>query len=466
MSPPPIYTMTTTNIESTIQKYLPIRREKKDLHGEVFTPLFLINNMLDKIPAHVWRDPGLTWLDPAAGIGSFFMCVYHRLMLQLPDKYKGVKGGYTNVRGKRQYILRHMLFMVEIDATNVRDAKHIFGKDAHICCADYLEGQQQWVQSFGGIAQFDVILGNPPFNAPQVHSGKKGGGESLWPDFVRTSLDSLTSQGYLLFIHPSTWRKPRTDGAKTDDLFDMMTHTHQMEYLEIHSKSDGVRTFGIETRYDWYLVKKRPASKKTTVKDELGEIHRLDLRKWTFLPNSHYSKILQLLGHSDNVIYSRTQFGTDKSWTHATQTATFKYPLIHSTPQSGVRYYWTSTKTPDVDPKIPMFGVPKIVFGESGTSIQQVVVDMSGKYGLTQEAIGLRIRSIKEGRQLEEALLSDAFREILQAMSFSQYRIDWRIFVHLKPTFFTHFITRKSEKSNKRKTENLRRTRRRRHKFN
>ncbi|MFY7728043.1 MAG: Eco57I restriction-modification methylase domain-containing protein [Flavobacterium sp.] len=436
--------MTPSEIDHMIQSYLPIRREKKDLLGEVFTPVFLIDDMLDKVPAHIWRDPELTWLDPAAGIGSFCMRIFSRLMTHLPDQYSGTKGGYTTAQGKRHYIVRHMLFMVELDAANVRVAKRVFGSGARICRADFLE---EWSRAFDGVTHFDVIVGNPPFNASQVYRDKKGGGESLWPHFVRISLDCLTSKGHLLFVHPSTWRKPRVkEDAKTDDLYERMTREHQLEYLEIHSKSDGVRTFGIQTRYDWYLLKKRPstASKKTTVKDELGKTHQLDLRNWPFLPNSHYTEIYRLLGHADNVLYSRTQFGTDKAWTHATQTATYKYPLIHSTPQSGVRYYWTSTKTPKVASPVPMFGVPKVVFGESGTSVQRVVVDTAGKYGLTQEAIGLRIRSAKEGREIKEALLSDAFQTILQAMSFSQYRIDWRMFVHLKPTFYTHFITRKN----------------------
>lgn len=463
MTKPHIFTMNPSQMEAMIQSYLPIRREKKDLHGEVFTPVFLIDEMLDKVPAHIWRNPELTWLDPAAGIGSFSMRIFSRLMTHLPHHYRGAKGSYTNPQGKRQHILRHMLFMVEIDAANVRVAKRLFGSDAHICCADFLEERDTWHKAFDKyVTQFDVIVGNPPFNASQTHAGKKGGGESLWPRFVRISIDYLTTGGHLLFVHPSTWRKPRTEGAKTDDLYDLMTRTNQLEYLEIHSKADGVRTFGIETRYDWYLMKKRPSSKKTTVKDELGETHQLDLRKWPFLPNSHYREIHRLLGHSDNVIYSRTQFGTDKSWTHASQTATYKYPLIHSTPKSGVRYYWTSTKTPDVEPLIPMFGVPKVIFGESGTTIQQVIIDVAGKYGLTQEAIGLRIRSAKEGRDVEEALLSDSFQTILQAMSFSQYRIDWRMFVYFKPTFYTHFISRKSGITKKKKRSS---NRTRRHKI-
>jgi hypothetical protein len=37
-----------------------------------------------------------------------------------------------------------------------------------------------------------------------------------------------------------------------------------------------------------------------------------------------------------------------------------------------------------------MFGIPKVIFGESG--INNVIVDTSGKYGLTQGAIGLKIK--------------------------------------------------------------------------
>jgi len=46
--------------------------------GEVFTPLELVNEILDKLPLEVWQDPTKTFLDPAAGDGNFLVQVLIR----------------------------------------------------------------------------------------------------------------------------------------------------------------------------------------------------------------------------------------------------------------------------------------------------------------------------------------------------------------------------------------------------
>ena len=58
---------------------------EKDKLGEVFTPQKLIEEMMDKLPPRVWKDPNLKWLDPANGIGNFPMVVYTRLMEGLKE---------------------------------------------------------------------------------------------------------------------------------------------------------------------------------------------------------------------------------------------------------------------------------------------------------------------------------------------------------------------------------------------
>jgi hypothetical protein len=52
-------------------------KERVQKHGEVFTPAWVVNDMLDMLPEDVW-DIGKTFLEPACGEGAFLIEVYKR----------------------------------------------------------------------------------------------------------------------------------------------------------------------------------------------------------------------------------------------------------------------------------------------------------------------------------------------------------------------------------------------------
>jgi hypothetical protein len=429
-----------------------LRKTEKDEFGEVFTPPAIINAMLDRIPPHLWHDPAKKWLDPAAGFGNFPMIVYARLMTGLATHPDYID---KDPAERSRHIIRHMLYMVEFNPESCTRIREIFGSSANLSYSSFLDpfGPTTFTD---GTTQFDVIVGNPPFNADQSHEGKKGGGSNLWPKFVEKSLCNkegalLREEGYLLFVHPALWRKPPSERSVVSTLFNKMTRDNHMIYLDIHSKLDGKRDFGVQTRYDFYLIQKRRptlGSDFTIVKDQEGYIHQLDLSLWRFfLPNHSFELIQPLLTEQEQeqeqeqcyVIFSRSQFGSDKkTQVQSTEDETHKFQLIHSTPIDGPRIYWSSTR--DDQPFVPMFGVPKVIFGESG--INDVILDEEGKYGMTQGAIGLKIPvpRVREGALMKKALESTVFNRILDAMSFSNFRIDWRMFLYFRPDFYKDIL--------------------------
>jgi hypothetical protein len=433
-----------------------IRKIEKNKYGEVFTPTELINDMLDKLPPEVWTDPTKKWLDPAAGFGNFFMEVYPRLM-------ESLEHAFPEPSQRRHHILTQMLYMVELNQQScerIRENPIFFDRDKegnlvmditlNVFRGSFLD------QTVGGTTAFDVIVGNPPFNAAQTHEGKKGGGANLWPNFVDKSLRGglLKPDGLLLFVHPSLWRK--TPSLRAPTQFELMTHDNHMLYLEIHNKLQGAKVFGAQTRYDFYVIQKRkpnPVVSTTHIVDQRGHVHEtFDLSRWIFLPNHSYDVIEQLLRSpgdisKPNVIFSRGKYGTDKPWVHKDQYTPEDIPLIHSTPIGGPRIFWSDPdeceNLDDLEQDcVPMVGVPKVIFGESG--ISNVIKDIEGKYGITQCAIGLRIPEVNPDEQKAEAdlmaavLESDIFHDILDAMSFSNFRIDWRMFLYLRPDFYKH----------------------------
>lgn len=205
---PLIYKMTPEDIQKKIEEYLPVRQEKKDKNGEVFTPIELIEEMLGKLPPSVWKNPGLKWLDPANGIGNFPMVVYKKLLEHLPDRYNGPNGNYSNENGKKKHIIEKMLYMVELDPANVKISRRIFGSNANISCADFLNQQEKWKRDFGGLDKFDIIMGNPPFQDSieekdtKKTKPRKGGKNKLYERITMYCLTLLENKGYLLFVTP------------------------------------------------------------------------------------------------------------------------------------------------------------------------------------------------------------------------------------------------------------------------
>ena len=183
-----IFDMTPEEIQTKIEEYLPIRKKEKDKFGEVFTPLSLINELLYNIPLTIWKNPEGKWLDPANGIGNFFMMVYQKLMEELPDTYNKNVIHYANKKEKVDHIIKNMLYMIEINPTNVKISQQIFGLNANICCCDFFEEEKWRSQFFENEKEkrlFDVIISNPPFQMEQQGERKGAhGNKTLWDKFI------------------------------------------------------------------------------------------------------------------------------------------------------------------------------------------------------------------------------------------------------------------------------------------
>jgi hypothetical protein len=191
--------------------------EKKE-NGEVFTPMILVNEMLDKLPIEVWKNKNLKWLDPATGMGNFPIAVYLRLMEGLKDEIKDVKE-------RKKHILENMLYMCELNKKNVLVCNQIFDINNEYKLNLY-EGDTLVFKPFETfkVKQFDVILGNPPYNKGGIrsHTGKQLGekNETIWTKFIEKAFKWLKPNGYLAYINPLSWLK------KSHSLHNTMLEKH------------------------------------------------------------------------------------------------------------------------------------------------------------------------------------------------------------------------------------------------
>jgi len=196
-----------------IDNCLKPKKIEKKKYGEVFTPMNLINEKLDKLDEYylkinnksIFEEIDFKWFDPANGMGNFPIAVYYRLM-------NGLKYSIPNKNKRKKHILENMLYMSEINKKNIFITKKIFNIKnkfkLNINEGDTLDLDiyKKWK-----IKKFDVIIGNPPYNQGGIrsHTGKHLGekNKTVWPLFIKKSFEWLKKDGFLVFINPLSWLK-------------------------------------------------------------------------------------------------------------------------------------------------------------------------------------------------------------------------------------------------------------------
>jgi hypothetical protein len=143
--------------------------------GEVFTPVELVKDMLDKIPEKVWRNPKSLFLDPCMGKGTFLIEIVNRLTYIY---------GYTE-----------------------NDAKsRVYGYDIRVKYINYLQRRgfvnvrHKDFLSETIKMKFDVIVGNPPYQ--NINSESDAG--KLYIDITKKSLGLMKDDGIISFLTPET----------------------------------------------------------------------------------------------------------------------------------------------------------------------------------------------------------------------------------------------------------------------
>ena len=406
-------------VEKYVQEHLTIRSSEKDKYGEVFTSSTLIHEILDKLPNNIWKNPNKKWLDPSAGNGNFLAVVYYKLL-------DGLSNAIPNLEKRKDHIIKNMLFMVELNASNVDSLKHFFGKNANIVQANFLDQYEKWRTNLGS-SQFDIIVGNPPFQMSKKGKYKGSvGRKTLWDKFLDFIFreDILKSSGYLGFITPGNWRRPE------HHLYHLLTRKNTLQYLHIYGKKDGINKLGVQTRFDIFLVQEGlpKNNHKTTIIDEKGNKHSMNLFKWDFLPNYAYANIKKILVPKKKglkILFDSNDF--DARNLSKNKTKKNKHPIVHNITRRGLGLKYSKNKNHH-------FGTPKVLlnFNEK----QYPYNDYEGKYGMSQLTFGIPIKSKKEGNKIIHKINSDEFQEILKATKWSSFQTDYRMFSYFDPKYF------------------------------
>lgn len=108
---------------------------------EVFTPMKLVESMIDEINIELLQDPESTFIDNSAGCGNFLIALKKKLLEYHTE----------------EHILDHMLYAVEMMEDNHKELCANLGVKVthpHYVCADALE----YDYSFGELVGLDKFF--------------------------------------------------------------------------------------------------------------------------------------------------------------------------------------------------------------------------------------------------------------------------------------------------------------------
>jgi hypothetical protein len=390
--------------------------EKKKF-GEVMTPISLIRKMLKTLPKEVWSNPYLKWLDPANGAGTFPYVVIYMLM-------KGLAEWEPDVEKRYKHIVENMIYTCELQSRNVFlwlcgvDPKNEYTTNSY--WGSFLDIDFDYhVKNVWCVEKFDIILGNPPYQDPE---NKR---LPLWQTFLKKSFSLLNDGGYINYVHPSAWRKPR------HELLELFK-SNNLLYLNINSQKEGVSVFGAGTRFDYYLLQKGKYNGITKIVDEDEQEYELNIEGLPFIPHSSFD-ILESIISNDNgltVIHSRSMYGNDKRHMSKTQSDVNQYPCVYSTPCRGnVNFLYSSIRSGH-------FGINKIIIGKA--SPENCIYD-NGQYGVTNNCFAIEVADAEIAEKIITCIKSDKFKKFVNNCKWSGYSFEHEVFELLKKDFWVEF---------------------------
>ena len=132
-----------------------------------------------------------------------------------------------------------------------------------------------------------------------------------------------------------------------------------------------------------------------------------------------------------NLLYSRSNYGTDKKHMFDKKNEEYKYECCYSiTLKDGIKFFYSSTNTNG------HFNIPKIIWSNGlGT---YPIIDDTGKYGLTQFSYGI-IDKKENFEKIKKALNSHKFLNLFKYCKFTNNKYDHKVIRTFKKNFYENF---------------------------
>jgi hypothetical protein len=277
---------------------------------------------------------------------------------------------------------------------------------------------------------FDCVIMNPPYQTKSDEEDTKT--QAIWPKFVDKAFHICKEDGFVVAIHPSGWRG---NGAYKE--IGNTIKSKQLKYLEIHNEKDGLKTFGAETRYDWYVAKNCDNSSQTIILDQDGNKISIDISNMPFIPNDDLEIVQNLIakeGEEKVEIIADSSYHTQRDFMSKEIDSIYKYPCIYVVNSIGELQLWYSNTNIKGH-----FKVPKLVFSNGRISSANYFIDRNGEYGLTQFSYGI-INDEENFDNIYKAMRSDRFKKVMESCSVGMLTINKDILMLFRKDFWKEFV--------------------------
>jgi len=343
------------------------------------TPIECVEEMIDKYPEELFKNPELKILDPCCGMGNFHLVIYKRLL---------------NYHNKKD-ILENMLYFNDINKDRLNILRKVFQADKY-----KLNITEQDFLTYNEGMKYGLIVNNPPY-AKLLPNGKRASkNHNLIGVFIEKTLKILKEGGHIIYITPDNWMSY----ADRNKLIKVLTEK-QILHLNIHTAKKYFKKVG--SSFTWYVIENKPYYKDIEVEGIWKKkVYKSKLKSEvrSYIPlfyNDIIQSILSKTVDKDNEKFkvetsSYLHKYTKKKFISATEDNTFKYKLIH-TPKQTV---WS---------KIPHKYQDSWKVFISTTSYYKVFVD---NCGMTQSIVFIQCENKEEADKVAEVLNHPMYRFI------------------------------------------------------
>ena len=275
-----------------INECLKPKEVEKKKFGEVFTPIKTVNEMLDKLDEQykknnkgnsIFENKNLKWFDPANGMGNYPIIIYLRLM-------DGLIKEITNDKKRKKHILEKMIYMSEINKKNCYITKQIFDiNDEYKLNLHYGDSLTIDIKKIFGIENFDVIIGNPPYNEK---SNKRGELPPIYNKFIEYYVNKCT---YLIFIIPSRWF---SGGKGLDKFREMMLNRNDIVFIKHYNDAKLIFNQNVEIKggVNYFLIDKNHNG------DCMFNDNLIKLNSFDVLVDNKFTHLIQKLNKYESII--------------------------------------------------------------------------------------------------------------------------------------------------------------------